>query len=57
MTNDKFLKTDADERYRSSQKGYYVNGESTPLRKKLGLFEMEDWIDKIIINSHSPTIK
>ena len=57
MTNDKFLKTDADERYRSSQKGYYVNGESTPLRKKLGIFEKEDLNDKIIINSHSPTIK
>ena len=27
------------------------------LRKKLGLFEKEDLNDKIIINSHSPTIK
>ena len=57
MTNDKFRKTDADERYRSSQKGYYVKGESTPLRKKLGIFEKEDLNNKIIINSHSPTIK
>ena len=57
MTNDKFRKTNTDERYRSSQKGYYVNGESTPLRKKLGIFEKEDLNDKIIINSHSPTIK